>query len=289
MSEVRPRWWPTWLIAAVATAILVLVWSGEAEGQSKVMQTMAVALLTSLSLLAWSLLLSRFPWRRRLRIVGGFLVIVGLIVATVRVGGVDGDLAPILEWRWSRAAQTPDVGPALKGVVDQPVVASESDFPQFLGPHRDGAVTGQLDPDWDLHPPRELWRESIGPGWSGFAVVGDLAVTMAQRGPSEVILAYELTTGEPRWTFDYPALYETTIGGAGPRTVPTIESGQVFAFGGTGVLTALDLASGALRWQRDVVAEHGGNVPDWGKTGAPLIVDDQVVVSAGGPEGHSLV
>lgn len=284
-GEVRPRWWPAWVIAAVAAVILVLVWSGEADGQSKVMQTMAVALLSALSLLVWALLLSRFAWRRRLRIVGGLFVLAGLIVTTVRVGGVDGDLTPILEWRWSRAAPTPDLGT----VAGHSVVGSETDFPQYLGPDRDGSVAGQLDPNWDLHPPRELWREPIGPGWAGFAVVGELAVTMAQRGASEVILAYELTTGEPRWTFDYPALYETTVGGTGPRTVPTIEGGQVFAFGGTGVLTALDLASGALRWQQDVVAEHGGEVPEWGKSGAPLIVDDQVVVSAGGPDGHSLV
>ena len=40
----------------------------------------------------------------------------------------------------------------------------------------------RLDPDWAARPPKLLWKQPIGAGWSGFAIVGDYAFTQEQRG-----------------------------------------------------------------------------------------------------------
>ncbi len=50
----------------------------------------------------------------------------------------------------------------------------------------------KLERDWAAHPPRELWRRPIGEGWSGFAVVGQVAITQEQREDQEVVAAYDL-------------------------------------------------------------------------------------------------
>ena len=52
--------------------------------------------------------------------------------------------------------------------------------------------------------------------------------------------------------------------------------------GATGILNALELASGKRLWSRDVVRETGAAIPEWGRSCSPLVVDGRVVVIAGG-------
>ncbi len=162
-------------------------------------------------------------------------------------------------------------------------------WPQFQGPNRDATLAGpRLARDWTDRPPRLLWRQDIGEGWSGFAVAGNVAVTQEQRGSEERVVAYDVRTGRPLWSHADPARYDTVIAGVGPRATPTVEGDRVFTQGATGVLNAIDLRTGRRLWTRDAVAENGGLLPEWGKSGSPLVVAGRVVVSAGGPDGRSL-
>ena len=79
------------------------------------------------------------------------------------------------------------------------------------------------------------------------------------------------------------------MAGEGPRATPTIDRGRVFTLGSTGILNALDLRAGKRLWTRDVTAGNDSPQPDWGRSSSPLVVDDLVVVSVGGSNGHSLV
>jgi len=81
----------------------------------------------------------------------------------------------------------------------------------------------------------------------------------------------------------------SVMGGDGPRATPTIHAGRVYAMGATGWLKCLDGSSGRVLWSRDVVTENHAALPMWGISGSPLVVDARVIVSAGGPNGHSLV
>jgi outer membrane protein assembly factor BamB len=163
-------------------------------------------------------------------------------------------------------------------------------FPQFLGPDRDATLRGVgLARDWQVAAPVALWRQPIGKGWSGFAVANGLAVTLEQRDGKERVIAYDLESGSVRWSHDGGAGFASVMAGDGPRATPAIDGSRVYTFGVNGVLTALDLASGRLLFEKDVLAENGARRPEYGVASSPLVVDGVVVVLAGGPGGRSLV
>ncbi len=172
----------------------------------------------------------------------------------------------------------------------EPAAKNHQDWPQYLGPARSGVVPdANLDTDWAARPPKMLWRQPVGAGWAGFAVSGDIAVTQEQRGDEEQVLAYDLRTGRPLWSHRDKALHDSPLGGIGPRGVPGIEGGQVFALGATGLLNALDLRTGRLLWSRNILKDNNGVEPEWGVAISPLVHGGRVIVAAGGKPGKALV
>ena len=285
-SRSRIRWLPAAIIIALTILAIVLLWSIDApHRQWRVFHTILVSMLSFLLMLVWLLLFSRLRWKVRLLAFGTIVLILFLSTALLRVKGFSGDLLPLLEWRWTEKAAeslTEDAPTALG--------AFSKDYPQFLGPHRNGTVQGiKLARDWSKRRPQLLWRQPIGAGWSAFAVVGDSAVTQEQRSEYEMVVCYDLMSGQERWSHSDHDRYGSVLAGVGPRATPTIVEDRVYTLGATGILNCLDLATGERVWSEDILYDNDAEMTPWGMSGSPLVLDDFVVVSAGGQEGKSLV
>lgn len=289
-----PRWWPAFviLIAAVVTWGVLLFVPHKSQ-QHFNLNVARIVLFTLGALLIWLFALSRMRWSRRFLGLGIFVVFIGLLAAMFRIHGVDGNLVPIIEPRWARrqlSSPTPSPAPTNQTNLAPQALAGAADFPQFLGPDRNGILAGpKLATNWTTQPPKLLWRQPVGAAWSGFAVSGRLAITQEQRGENELVVAYDLESGRPVWSHADATRYFTTLAGEGPRATPTIASGRVFAQGATGRLNCLDLTTGRMIWTKDILQEHGGKLPDWGVSGSPLVYDDLVIANPGGRENQSVI
>ena len=153
----------------------------------------------------------------------------------------------------------------------------------FRGPGRDSVIRGsRIATDWTASPPVTLWRRPIGPGWSSFAVQGNRIYTQEQRGEDEVVAAYDLATGKPVWAHTDRARFWESNGGAGPRATPEISEGRIYTVGATGIVNALDAASGRRLWSRTATDDTGSKMPYWAFTSSPVVTRDLVIVYAGG-------
>lgn len=290
----RLRWWPAWCVLGVTSVVLAYVrWAGDQPFQARNLQTAKVVAGGIGALALWWLLFSRATWRVRLAGVALVLAGCGLLGSLVRIRGVSGDLVPVLEWRWAR--RTPPAQQVSSALVRFPESVSAppggvDDFPQFQGPHRDGVLKGPaLATDWTKQAPELVWKQPVGAAWSGFAVVGQRAITQEQRGEEELVTCYDLQTGRRLWEHADPSRYATTIAGEGPRCTPTVSGERVFTLGANGLVNCLEVNTGKALWQRDLRKEAGVSVPGWGFASSPLVLGDLVLASAGGQDQRSLL
>jgi outer membrane protein assembly factor BamB len=234
----------------------------------------------------------RWPVRR-----GGLLAV--FLIAwgccpLLRLDGVYGDFAGQFGWRWGATAEDKFLaehhdGSAPPATTGDVAALHPGDWPGFRGPRRDGRLTGvRIDTDWAGHPPRQLWRHRVGPGWGSFAVVGRLVYTQEQRGEVEAVVCYDADTGEEVWVHADQDRFKEKVSGVGPRATPTFHDGKVYALGASGVLNCLDAATGKRQWQRDVKQETGAKVPEWGFASSPLVWHGLVTVFAGGPDNKGV-
>ncbi len=241
----------------------------------------------SLAFVAWAVAsrhLADGP--RRATMVVSILLACG-VWTLVRSGGFTGNFDNDLKWRWS---ETPEEQ-LLAREGDNPTVPAsapvglpdKADWPGFRGPNRDGIIGGvQIETNWSVSPPVERWRRPIGPGWSSFAVSGDLLYTQEQRGDNEVVSCYKVSTGEPVWRHRNAARFWEANAGPGPRGTPTLKDGRVYSFGATGILNVLDASDGSVVWSRNAASDTQAELPYWGFASSPLVVDDLVIVATSG-------
>lgn len=159
------------------------------------------------------------------------------------------------------------------------------DWPQILGPNRNGiaAEDEHLADRWPQAGPEVLWEKSVGSGYSGIVVQGDIAVLFHRDRGQEIVEALDVQTGDPLWSAAYPTTFYPQVGGGdGPLCTPTISDGLVVTYGAQGVLSCLDLKTGQQRWQVKTHEQFRAQEGYFGAGSSPIVIAGQVIVNVGG-------
>jgi outer membrane protein assembly factor BamB len=166
-------------------------------------------------------------------------------------------------------------------------LASAADWPQWLGPQRDGSTPEKVAA-WK-EPLKILWRQPVGEGNSA-PIIAEGRVflhTKVKDKLQEQLAAYDAKSGKPLWQTPYERGELKTFYGNGPRGTPAYADGNVFTYGITGLLTCFEADTGKQVWQVDTAKEFSSPRLIFGASCSPLLLDKAVLINAGG-KGSSI-
>jgi hypothetical protein len=168
------------------------------------------------------------------------------------------------------------------------LVAGAAEWPQWLGPTRDGVSPEKVAP-WK-EAPKVLWRAPVGEGNSSPVVAGGrvfLHAKIKDRDEEEVV-AFDAKSGKELWRKVYSRAAFKSLYGNGPRATPAVAGDHVYTFGITGVLTCWSAADGKQIWQVDTLKQFGAKNLFFGMACSPLVEGNRVLVNVGA-KGASVV
>lgn len=162
-----------------------------------------------------------------------------------------------------------------------PSPQNRPDWPDFRGPRRDGTsphVPTELPDELEV-----LWNvTTTGPGYSGIAIA-EGRVILADKSADEkndIWRCLDAETGESLWTLEYEAEGPMDYTNS-PRATPVIHDGKAYLLGAFGHLHCVDVESGSVIWNKQIIDDFGAERPIWGMTSTPLLAGGKLVVNPG--------
>ena len=165
-------------------------------------------------------------------------------------------------------------------------LAQGEDWPQFLGPGRNGVYSGP--------PPQSvsaaIWKIDVGQGFSAPIVSRGRVIVFHRHENRAIVESLDAATGKRVWAAEYPTDYRDDFGfDEGPRAAPAIMGERIYTFGAEGVLQSLDFATGKRVWSVDTKQKFGSDKGFFGAVCSPLVENGRVLMNIGGPKGAGIV
>ncbi|HMC28417.1 MAG TPA: PQQ-binding-like beta-propeller repeat protein, partial [Verrucomicrobiae bacterium] len=169
--------------------------------------------------------------------------------------------------------------------------ALAQDWPQFLGPRRNGTYSGtNIAKTWPAEGPPIRWQRKIGAGFSGPVVAAGKLILFHRTDDKETVECLDADKATSLWSSSYPSHYRDDFGfDEGPRATPAIADGRVYTYGAEGLVSCWNLADGKKLWSVDGKKEYGAPKGFFGIACSPLVEGDSVLLNIGARDGAGIV
>ncbi len=167
---------------------------------------------------------------------------------------------------------------------ESPATQATSDWPGFLGPHRNGKSDEKgLPNSWSPAGPAVVWQKGVGTGYAAPAISDGRLFHFSRTGDLAQLKCFDAATGKEIWKCEYPTDFVDMLGyNNGPRATPMVDGPHVYTFGAEGVLQCVRIADGKPVWRIDTTKEFHVVKNFFGVGSTPLVWNDLLLVNIGG-------
>lgn len=200
-----------------------------------------------------------------------------LAAATLLATGCPGPSRPA-----SKPAEPPVAGVRTSPPTAAAVATPSQEWRHWRGANHDGVSpqTNWTPPAADDAPP-ELWKASVGIGFSSISVGNGRVYTMGHANNTDTVFCFDHLTGKELWTHSYPTELDPKYYEGGPSATPAIDGNAVYTISKVGDVYCLEASTGKVIWSKNISQELGAEIPTWGFAGSPLVQGELLIVNVG--------
>jgi len=161
------------------------------------------------------------------------------------------------------------------------------DWPCFRGPNHNGISSEKgWAFAWPKEGPKQLWKTSIGFGFSSVSVANGRVFTMGNTNDEDTVYCFDANTGTPVWKQTYKCVTDPRFYEGGTLITPTVDGERVFTLSKRGDVFCFEAATGKILWQKNLIKELSLALPAndrdnwWGFAGSPLVRGNLLLLNA---------
>ncbi len=165
--------------------------------------------------------------------------------------------------------------------VATPGPIGETEWLSWRGPNANGTSdeTGLLTA-FPGGSPKEIWRVSLGTGFSGLTVGGGRLYTLFGDGDHEWVACFDAASGQEIWKVESDADFSQGRS-YGPRATPCLDGGNLYSVGASGKILCLNAADGKTKWSLNIYEKYAMRPHEEGLSPSPLIDGARLIITAG--------
>ena len=161
--------------------------------------------------------------------------------------------------------------------------ATAEQWSNWRGPNRNGITSAEgFNPNFAQDGAQIVWtKDDIGVGYAAVSVKDGKAYTAGWSDGETTFYCLDAATGDDIWTYTYAAGKYDSMNAGGPSGTSTIDNGRVYHPSRDGRLFCFDAETGDLIWEKNLAKDFGVEVPRWGFSGSPVIIDEHIYMDIG--------